>query len=60
MLKKVLLGVLLSGSASYAMHEFELNLNNKDLDLHLGLDMGQFNHNIEPRQLSGQSEADEG
>ena len=48
MLKKLLLGLLLSGSASYAMHEFELNLNNKDLDLHLGLDMGQFNHAIEP------------
>jgi hypothetical protein len=48
MLKKLLLGLLLSGSASYAMHEFELNLNNKDLDLHLGLDMGQFNDTIEP------------
>jgi len=48
MLKKLLLGVLLCSSASYAMHEFELNLNNKDLDLHLGLDMGQFNNNIEP------------
>ena len=48
MLKKLLLGLLLTGSVSYAMHEFELNLNNKDVDLHLGLDMGQFNHNIEP------------
>jgi hypothetical protein len=48
MLKKLLLGLLLTGSASYAMHEFELNLNNKDLDLHLGLDMGQFNDTIEP------------
>lgn len=48
MLKKVLLGLLLTSSISYAMHEFELNLNNQDLDLHLGLDMGQFNNSIEP------------
>ncbi|MCJ7764367.1 MAG: YfaZ family protein [Thiovulaceae bacterium] len=48
MLKRLLIGLLLTGSVSYAMHEFELNLNNKDLDLHLGLDMGQFNDTIEP------------
>lgn len=48
MLKKLLLSTLLLVSNSYAMHEFELNLNNKDLDLHLSLDMGQFNDNIEP------------
>lgn len=48
MLKKLLLGTLLLSSTTYAMHEFELNLNNKDLDLHLGLDMGQFNDAIEP------------
>ncbi|MEN8147278.1 MAG: YfaZ family outer membrane protein [Campylobacterota bacterium] len=48
MLKKLLLGTLLLSSTTYAMHEFELNLNNKDLDLHLGLDMGQFNDSIEP------------
>ena len=48
MLKKLLLGTLLLASTTYAMHEFELNVNNKDLDLHLGLDMGQFNDSIEP------------
>ena len=51
MLKKLLLGTLLLSATSYAMHEFELNINNKDLDLHLGLDMGQFNDNIEPDNL---------
>ncbi len=48
MLKQLLLGTLLLSSTANAMHEFELNLNNKDVDLHLGLDMGQFNDNIEP------------
>jgi hypothetical protein len=48
MLKKLLLGTLLLSSTAYAMHEFELNINNKDLDLHLSLDMGQFNDTIEP------------
>ncbi len=48
MLKKLLLGTLLLSSNVFAMHEFELNLNNKDLDLHLGLDMGQLNNAIEP------------
>ncbi len=48
MLKKLLLGLMLTGSLSYGMHEFELNINNKDLDLHLNLDMGQFNDMIEP------------
>ncbi len=51
MLKKLLLSTLLLASSTYAMHEFELNVNNKDLDLHLGLDMGQFNDNIEPDNL---------
>lgn len=48
MLKKLLLATLLLSSTTYAMHEFELNINNKDLDLHLALDMGQFNDTIEP------------
>ncbi len=48
MLKKLLFATLLFSSTTYAMHEFELNVNNKDLDLHLGLDMGQFNDSIEP------------
>jgi len=51
MLKKLLLGLLMTASASYAMHEFELNLNNRDVDLHLGLDMGQFNNSIEPESF---------
>ena len=51
MLKKLLLGTLLLYSTSHAMHEFELNLNNKDVDVHLGLDMGQFNDSIEPDSL---------
>jgi len=51
MLKKVILSTLLLSSTIYAMHEFELNLNKKDLDLHLELDMGQFNDNIEPENL---------
>ena len=51
MLKKLLLSTLLLASSTYAMHEFELNVNNKDLDLHLGLDMGQFNDNVEPDSL---------
>ena len=51
MLKKLLFATLLLSSTSYAMHEFELNVNNKDLDLHLGLDMGQFNDSIEPDNL---------
>ncbi len=48
MLKKLLFATLLLSSTTHAMHEFELNVNNKDLDLHLGLDMGQFNDSIEP------------
>ncbi len=51
MLKKLLLATLLLSSTTYAMHEFELNLNDKDVDVHLGLDMGQFNDNIEPDSL---------
>jgi len=48
MLKKVLLSTLVVATTLCAMHEFEINLNQKDLDLHLGLDMGQFNDSIEP------------
>lgn len=63
MLKKLLFATLLLGSTTYAMHEFEFDVNNKDLDLHLGLDMGQFNDSIEPdsfiveaRLMKGDSE----
>ncbi len=48
MLKKQLLVLLLLTASLSAMHEFEINLNQKDLDLHFGLDMGQFNDNVEP------------
>jgi len=48
MLKKLSLSLLLLTANLFAMHEFELNLNNKDLDTHLSLDMGQFNDNLEP------------
>lgn len=48
MLKQLILGTLLLSSSAYAMHEFELDINNKDVDLNLALDMGQFNDNIEP------------
>ena len=48
MLKKVLISSLITATTLFAMHEFEINLNQKDLDLHLGLDMGQFNDSVEP------------
>jgi len=51
MLKRLLTLLLLLGATAQAYHEFEINLNNKDLDLHLSLDMGQFNHSIEPENL---------
>ena len=51
MLKKILVTLTLLGSSAQAYHEFELNLNNKDLDMHLNLDMGQFNNSIEPENL---------
>ncbi len=47
MLKK-LVAVFALGTSLMAMHEFELNLNNHDLDARLDLDMGQFNASVEP------------
>lgn len=47
MLKK--LGLLsLSGVAAFAMHTFEININDKDLGASGKLDMGQYNQNVEP------------
>jgi len=47
MLKK--LGLLSIATASLmAMHEFELNINDVDLETGLKLDMGQFNNAVEP------------
>ncbi len=48
MLNKLLLSSLLFTSTLFGMHAFEVNLNNKDIDLHLDLDMGQFNDSVEP------------
>jgi hypothetical protein len=47
MLKKLFMTFGLTASL-LAMHEFELNLNDHDLDTHLDLDMGQFNAAVEP------------
>jgi len=51
MLKKLLLSTLFVSTALFAMHDFELNLNEKDVDLRLGLDVGQFNESIEPESV---------
>lgn len=47
MLKK--LGLLVATTISvYAMHSAEININEKDLELGLNIDMGQYNRNVEP------------
>lgn len=47
MLKKIIL-LILSVSSVFAMHNAELNINEYDLEAGIKLDMGQFNHSIEP------------
>lgn len=47
MLKKLAL-LSLSGVAAFAMHTFEININDKDLGVSGKLDMGQYNQHIEP------------
>jgi len=47
MLKKLGLLILLTVSV-FGMHNVGLNVNNKDLEIGLKFDMGQFNDNIEP------------
>jgi hypothetical protein len=47
MLKILLLGVIAVTSAM-AMHIGELNINNKDIEAQLKLDMGQFNDQLDP------------
>jgi len=47
MLKTFLLLFTLKFSL-FAMHSFELNINEKDLEGEVQLDMGQFNHTIDP------------
>ncbi|MEA1892985.1 MAG: YfaZ family outer membrane protein [Campylobacterota bacterium] len=47
MLKKIGL-LLVCAVSAFAMHNIELNVNNKDLEFTAKLDMGQFNDSIEP------------
>ena len=47
MLKKITL-LALSSAAAFAMHNAEININNKDLELGARLDMGQFNDSLHP------------
>ncbi len=47
MLKKI--GLLVVSSISvFAMNNAEVNINDKDLELGLGLDLGQYNGNVKP------------
>lgn len=47
MFKKI--GLILASSISaFAMHSAEININEKDLEFALNLDMGQYNRNVEP------------
>ena len=47
MLKKIVLSAALSLSL-YAMHNAEININDKDLEASFKLDMGQFNDTVAP------------
>ena len=47
MLKKLSL-VALSAISAFAMHNAEININDKDLELGVGFDLGQFNDTVEP------------
>ncbi len=47
MLKKIGL-ISLSAASAFAMHTFEININDKDLGLSVKFDMGQFGNNVEP------------
>lgn len=50
MLKKLaLLGV--SAASAFALHNAEININNKDLEVGAQFDIGQFNHNVKPNSL---------
>lgn len=50
MLKKLGLITFCAASA-FAMHNAELNLNDKDLEFGVKFDMGQYNENIEPENI---------
>ena len=47
MLKKLSL-VALSSVAAFAMHSAEININDKDLEFGVNLDLGQVNNTVEP------------
>ena len=47
MFKKLGLLAVCAASA-FAMHNVELNVNDKDLEFGAKIDMGQFNENVEP------------
>jgi hypothetical protein len=50
MLKKLSL-ITVSAVSVFAMHSAEINVNNRDLELDLKFDMGQFNETIEPHTV---------
>lgn len=50
MLKKILIIVACAVSV-FALHTGELNINNKDLEVGMMLDVGQFNDNVEPNSM---------
>jgi len=47
MIKKIGLSILCAASA-FAMHNVELNVNNKDIEMGMKLDMGQFSDSTQP------------
>lgn len=47
MLKKLAL-LSVTAAAAMAMHTAEININEKDIEANLLLDMGQFNHSVDP------------
>ena len=50
MLKKIPL-LLVTSLSLFAMHTAELNINQKDLEVGLKFDIGQFNDNVEPETM---------
>ncbi|MFT7003552.1 MAG: hypothetical protein ACJAWW_000902 [Sulfurimonas sp.] len=50
MLKKLGLITVCAASA-FAMHNADLNINNKDLEFGVKFDVGQFNENVEPENI---------
>ncbi|MDF1884216.1 hypothetical protein JHD49_09710 [Sulfurimonas sp. SAG-AH-194-C21] len=50
MLKKILL-ITATAISAFALHTAEININDRDLELGVKFDMGQFNNNIEPNTI---------